>query len=183
MTNNGEIEGLHHVQFRAHLDARGALVRVFDDPVMRESGIAFAPDYALASVNPVAGTLRGMHFQRGDAGESKLISVATGAIHNVTIDLRKSSPTLLTAEVNVLRGGDGHAILVPPGCANGWITLEPNTVLCYQVAGQYHPEASTGIRFNDPQFSIDWPLAPAVISDADRQWPDFDVNQAGALEP
>lgn len=183
MTAYGPIEGLDHVRFRAHLDSRGALVRVFDAPVMREGGIEFAPDYALASVNPVAGTLRGMHFQRGEAGESRLISVVTGAIHNVTVDLRKSSATLLTAEVNVLRGGDGHAILVPPGCANGWITLEPNTVICYQVAGQYHPEAATGIRFDDPAFSIDWPLAPAVISDADRRWPDFDVSRAEALEP
>ena len=183
MTNTGKIHGLDHVQFRAHLDSRGALVRVFDDPVMREAGIDFAPDYALASINPVAGTLRGMHFQRGQAGESRLISVVTGAVHNVTIDLRTSSATLLTTEVNMLRAGDGHAILVPPGCANGWITLEPNTVICYQVAGQYHPEASTGIRFNDPAFSIDWPLTPAVISDADSQWPDFDVSRAGALEP
>lgn len=180
---HGSIAGLEHVQFRAHLDSRGALVRVFDDPVMREDGIDFAPDYALASVNPAAGTLRGMHFQRGDAGESKLISVVTGAIHNVTVDLRRSSASVLTAEVNVLRGGDGHAILVPPGCANGWITLEPNTVLCYQVAGQYNPEASTGIRFDDPAFGISWPSAPAVISDADRHWPDFDVHEPGALEP
>lgn len=179
----GEIAGLDHVRFRAHLDSRGALVRVFDEPVMRESGIDFAPDYALASINPVTGTLRGMHFQRGDAGESKLISVVTGAIHNVTVDLRNSSATVLTAETNVLRGGDGHAILVPPGCANGWITLEPNTVVCYQVAGRYDPEASTGIRFDDPAFGIEWPLAPAVISDADRSWPDFDVNRPGALEP
>lgn len=179
----GKIAGLEHVQFRAHTDSRGALVRVFDNPVLQETGIDFAPDYALASVNPVAGTLRGMHFQRGDAGEAKLISVATGAIHNVTVDLRTSSPTVLTAEVNVLRGGDGHAILVPPGCANGWITLEPDTVLCYQVAGQYQPEASTGIRFDDPAFGIQWPMAPAVISDADSHWPDFDVNSPGALEP
>ena len=180
---NGRIAGLEHVQFRAHLDSRGALVRVFDGPVMREAGIEFAPDYALASVNPAVGTLRGMHFQRGDAGESKLISVVTGAIHNVTVDLRRSSATVLTAEVNVLRGGDGQAILVPPGCANGWITLEPNTVLCYQVAGQYNPEASTGIRFDDQAFGIAWPTVPAVISDADRSWPDFDVHDPEALEP
>ena len=180
---HGPIAGLDHVQFRAHLDSRGALVRVFDDPVLRESGIDFAPDYALASVNPVAGTLRGMHFQRGKAGESQLIAVATGAIHNVTVDLRKSSPTVLTVEVNVLRGGDGHAILIPPGCANGWITLEPNTVLCYQVAGRYQPDASTGIRFDDPLFGIEWPMIPIVISDADRGWADFDVNLPGALEP
>lgn len=183
MIHHGKIAGLEHIQFRAHLDSRGALVRVFDDPVMREAGIEFAPDYALASINPVVGTLRGMHFQRGDAGESKLISVVTGAIHNVTVDLRKSSATALVSEVNVLRGGDGHAILVPPGCANGWITLEPNTVLCYQVAGKYNPDATTGIRFDDPAFSIKWPLAPDVISDADRQWADFDVNHPEALEP
>lgn len=183
MTRHARIAGLEHVQFRAHRDPRGALVRVFDDPVMRESGIDFAPDYALASVNPAAGTLRGMHFQRGDAGESKLISVATGAIHNVTVDLRKSSPTALVVEVNVLRGGDGNAILVPPGCANGWITLEPNTVLCYQVAGRYIPAASTGIRFDDPALGIEWPMVPAVISDADRQWPDIDLHHPGALEP
>ena len=183
MTAVGNIAGLDHINFRAHLDSRGALVRVFDDPVMRKNGIDFSPDYALASVNPAVGTLRGMHFQRGQAGEKRLMSVVTGAIHNVTIDLRKSSTTLLVAEVNVLRCGDGHAILVPPGCANGWLTLEPNTVVCYQVAGRYQPEASTGIRFDDPAFGIEWPAAPSIISDADRQWPDFDVSRAGSLEP
>lgn len=183
MTRYGDIEGLEHLRFGAHLDARGALVRVFDDAVMAASHVDFSPDYALASVNPVAGTLRGMHFQRGAAGESRLISVVSGAIHNVTVDLRSASATVLTAEVNVLRAGDGHAILVPPGCANGWITLESNTVVCYQVSGRYEPAAATGIRFDDPAFALQWPLAPVVISDADRRWPDFDVNQAGALEP
>lgn len=182
MMTPGRIEGLDHLQFRAHLDSRGALVRVFDDAVMAASHIRFSPNYALASINPVAGTLRGMHFQQGSAAEARLISCVTGAIHNVSIDLRRDSPTFLTAEVNVLQGSDGNAILVPAGCANGWITLESNTVLCYQVAGEYRPDASTGIRFDDPAFSISWPLVPAVISDADRQWPDFDVNRIEAFK-
>lgn len=178
MTTQGRIEGLDHLEFRAHLDSRGALVRVFDDSAMAADGVQFAPNYALASVNPVAGTLRGMHFQRGNAAEARLMSCVTGAIHNVTVDLRKNSPTFLTAEVNVLRGGDGRAILVPRGCANGWITLEPDTVICYQVSGEYRPDASTGIRFDDPAFAIQWPLTPTVMSDADRHWPDFDAGHA-----
>lgn len=157
-------------------------MRVFDDAVMAASHVDFAPNYALASVNPTAGTLRGMHFQRGSAGEARLISCISGAIHNISIDLRQNSATYLAIAVNVLRGSDGHAILVPPGCANGWMTLEPNTVLSYQISGGYSPDASTGIRFDDPYFSLQWPLAPTTISDADRQWPDFDADRVGDLE-
>lgn len=183
MTTTGRIEGLAHFVFRSHLDSRGALVRTFDDAVMGSARVEFSPNYALASINPQAGTLRGMHFQKGSAAEARLIACVTGAIHNVTVDLRKGSPTFLTAEVNVLRGSDGNAILVPPGCANGWMTLEPDTIIGYQVSGAYHPEAATGIRFDDPAFAIDWPLTPTVMSDADRQWPDFDVNLAWVPEP
>lgn len=178
MTTLGRIKGLAHLQFGAHRDFRGALVRVFDDAVIADSRTIFVPNYALASVNPTAGTLRGMHFQRGNAGETRLMTCASGAIHNISIDLRRGSATFLTSEVNVLTAGDGHAILVPPGCANGWITLEPNTVLCYQISGNYSPDASTGIRFDDPAFSLEWPIAPTVMSKADKNWPDFDINQA-----
>jgi dTDP-4-dehydrorhamnose 3,5-epimerase len=182
MTTTGRIEGLAHLQFRAHLDSRGALVRVFDDAVMAASHVDFVPNYALASVNPTVGTLRGMHFQRGSAGESRLMTCVSGAIHNISVDLRQSSATYLTVEVNVLRASDGHSILVPPGCANGWMTLESNTVLCYQISGGYSPDASTGIRFDDPSFPLHWPMTPTVISDADRNWPDFEVNRVGAPE-
>lgn len=181
MTTAKRIEGLEHLRFRTHHDSRGALVRVFDDSAIAQCRVDFSPNYALASVNPTVGTLRGLHFQRGGAGEARLISCVTGAIHNISIDLRPSSSTFLTVETNVLRGSDGNALLVPPGCANGWMTLEPDTVLCYQISGGYDPEASTGIRFNDPAFSLEWPLTPAVISDADRAWPDFVVDQAPAL--
>lgn len=179
----GRIEGLDHVQFSSHHDSRGTLVRVFDHAVIEASRIEFEPNYALASVNPVAGTLRGMHYQRGSAGEAKLISCVTGAIHNVTIDLRASSETFRVVEINVLQGGEGKALLVPPGCANGWMTLESNTILSYQISGGYRPEATAGIRFDDPAFSIQWPLIPVVISDGDRNWPFFDLSDAGAFEP
>jgi dTDP-4-dehydrorhamnose 3,5-epimerase len=149
---------------------------------MEANHVDFEPNYALASVNPTAGTLRGMHFQQGSAGEARLISCVSGAVHNISIDLRQGSPTFLIVEINELRASDGQAILVPPGCANGWMTLEPNTVLCYQVSGRYSPEASTGIRFNDPAFDLRWPLTPTVISEADQQWPDFDMKRAEADE-
>lgn len=183
MTRIGRIEDLAHLEFRAHLDSRGALVRTFDDEVMNAAAVKFSPDYALASVNPQLGTLRGMHYQRGSAAEARLLTCVTGAIHNITVDIRRGSSTYLTAEVNVLRGGDGKAIIVPPGCANGWMTLESDTVICYQVSGHYCPEASTGIRFDDPSFSLDWPMVPTLLSDADQQWADFDDDHAWAPTP
>ena len=182
MTTSGRVDGLAHLTFRAHLDSRGALVRTFDDQVMNAEGVEFSPNYALTSINPQTGTLRGMHFQQGNAAEAKIITCVTGAIHNVTVDIRRNSPTYRAAEVNVLSGGDGNAILVPPGCANGWMTLEPDTIICYQVSGQYDPEASTGIRFDDPAFGLEWPLIPTLMSDADQQWPDFDASRAWVPE-
>lgn len=183
MTTVGRLDGLAHLKFRAHLDPRGALIRTFDDAAISADEVDFSPNYALASVNPRQGTLRGMHLQRGSAAEARLISCATGAIHNITVDIRRDSPTYLMAEVNVLCGADGTAILVPPGCANGWITLDSNTVVCYQVAGQYCPEASMGIRFDDPAFGLEWPIVPTLISDADKQWPDFHDDHAWVPGP
>lgn len=111
------------------------------------------------------------------------MTCVTGAIHNITVDIRRDSPTYLVAEVNVLSGGSGAAILVPPGCANGWITLEPNTIIGYQVSGRYYPEASTGIRFDDPAFALEWPAVPTLMSDADKQWPDFSADRAWVPKP
>lgn len=183
MTTSGRVDGLAHLKFRAHLDSRGALVRTFDDQVMNAEGIEFSPNYALTSINPQTGTLRGMHFQRGNAAEAKIITCVTGAIHNVTVDIRRNSPTYLTAEVNVMHGGDGNAILVPRGCANGWMTLESDTIVAYQVSGQYDPGASTGFRFDDPAFGLEWPLVPTLMSEADRRWSDFDASRAWVREP
>lgn len=118
-------------------------------------------------------TLRGMHFQAAPHGEDKLIRCIGGAAHFVVLDLRPESPAYRRHVAVALSAADGRALCVPKGCANGYLTLADNTDLLYMISEFYAPGFERGLRWNDPALGIAWPAAPAVMSDKDRDWPDF----------
>jgi dTDP-4-dehydrorhamnose 3,5-epimerase len=92
----------------------------------------------------------------------------------VIVDLRDSSPTFGQHYGTELNGDNRNMLYVPKGFAHGFITLEPDTEAFYFVDEFYAPELERGIRWNDPRFGVDWPIAPSVISEKDRSHPDFD---------
>ena len=118
-------------------------------------------------------TLRGFHYQVAPYREDKLLRCVRGAIYDVMLDLRPQSPTFMCHIAIELCATNYRTLLVPKGCANAFLTLADETEVTYLVSEFYTPAAERGVRWNDSAFRIGWPAEPAVISDKDRNWPDF----------
>jgi len=125
--------------------------------------------------NKRKGTLRGMHFQLSPYQEVKVVRCTMGAVYDVIIDLRPASSTHKQWFGVELTADNRRMLYIPEGCAHGYQTLIDNTEIYYQTSQFYAPEHAIGVRYNDPAFGIDWPVAVEVISDADRSWPDYKV--------
>jgi dTDP-4-dehydrorhamnose 3,5-epimerase len=121
-------------------------------------------------------TLRGMHLQNHPHAETKLVRCTSGAIFDVIIDLRLSSLTYLQHIAVLLSASNRKMLYVPEGFAHGFLTLEPNTEVFYQMTEFYSPEQSVGFRWNDPAFEIKWPAPAQVISERDRTYADYDES-------
>ena len=117
------------------------------------------------------GTLRGLHYQAKPYEEAKLIRCTRGAIYDVIVDLRQNSPTLKKWLSIELTDENHRALYVPEGFAHGYQTLVNDTEIIYLVSEFYHPEVEHGIRWNDPAFSIQWPIADPIISIKDQAHP------------
>lgn len=156
-------------------DARGFFSETFRKKDLVDAGIQreFVQDNHSLSVQ--AGTVRGLHYQTPPHAQTKLVRVVRGAIFDVAVDIRRSSPTFGRHVGLVLSEEDGNQILIPPGFAHGFCTLHPNTEVLYKVDDYWFPECERGILWNDPQLGIDWPVAPdkAQLSEKDRQFPRF----------
>ena len=117
-----------------------------------------------------------MHFAWPPAQEGKVVRCARGRLHDVLLDLRPHSASFLTSLAVVLDAEEHNAVFVPPGVAHGFQTLLDNTEVHYMMSESYRPGLSDGVRFDDPQFGITWPLPVSCASDRDRQYPDFDAT-------
>lgn len=125
------------------------------------------------SFNKQKATLRGMHYQLAPYEEAKLVRCTSGSIYDAIIDLRPESPTF-RQYFGLILTADSHKMLyVPEGFAHGFLTLEDNTEVFYQISEFYSREHERGVRWNDPAFGIQWPLPPYTISDRDRSYPAF----------
>jgi dTDP-4-dehydrorhamnose 3,5-epimerase len=148
-------------------DERGFFARTYCMRELEEQGIDPRIVQRSVSYNRRRGTLRGMHFQLAPHRENKIVSCSRGAIHDVIVDLRPESPSYRRWIAASLTASGFEALFVPGGCAHGFITLEDDTVVQYEISEFHHPESARGIRYDDPTFAIDWPLAPVVINARD----------------
>ncbi len=167
------LPGVYVIQSSIAADARGYFTRLYCQQSFAAEKINFTPQQNSLSHNLKAGTLRGMHFQRPPVAEQKLVTCLRGKIYDVAVDLRKDSPTYKKWFCAELSAETGLGLFIPKGCAHGFITLEDDADVLYQIEGLYDPAAAAGLRWNDPAISIKWPLQPSVISDRDRDWPDY----------
>jgi dTDP-4-dehydrorhamnose 3,5-epimerase len=153
-------------------DERGSFARVFCAMSFALLQLDFSPRQTSVSRSMLRGTLRGLHFQRPPAEETKLVTCMAGAVFDVVVDLRPDSPSYRAAVTAELRAGDGTAVLVPPGCAHGLLTLTDDTVMLYHIDRDHDAAHAAGVRWDDPAFAIPWPFAPSVLSERDATWPD-----------
>lgn len=154
-------------------DHRGFFTESYSDRDFKEAGIDFNFIQDNHSLSTQAGVLRGLHFQRGKAAQTKLIRVATGAVLDVIVDLRKGSPTYKQQEGYILSESNHRQLLVPKGYAHGFVTLTDNVNFLYKCDNYYDAEADGGISFKTPELNIDWPidLDKAITSEKDANQP------------
>ncbi len=109
------------------------------------------------------GVLRGLHYQKGDASQAKLVRVIKGRVLDVAVDLRKSSPTFGQHIMVELNDQNKRQFFIPRGFAHGFLVLSEEAIFCYKVDNRYAPEAECSIRFDDPALSIQWPIERAQM--------------------
>lgn len=167
------VTGAWVIEPRVHLDVRGSFTTHFDEAWFRDHGLETSFGQACTSRNEAAGTLRGMHWQAAPHEEVKLVRCARGAIYDVVLDMRTDSSTFRRWCAVELSDENELALYVPAGCAHGFQTLHADSWVNYLISGTYAPASARGVRWSDPAFAIDWPLAPArVISARDAGYPD-----------
>ncbi len=170
------VKGAYLVDIAKREDSRGFFARAWCKQEFEAHGLN--PNVAQANIgfSPKRGTLRGMHYQAAPYQEAKLVRCTMGEIYDVLIDLRPDSPTYMQWLGVELTAQNRQMLHVPEGCAHGYQTLTDDTEVVYQTSQFYAPEYARGVRYDDPAFGISWPIEVRVISDADKSWPLYSLE-------
>jgi len=169
-----KLPGVFEIHLEPHSDDRGFFARSWCRKEFEAHGLNPRLVQCNVSFNLRKGTLRGMHFQAPPHAEAKLVRSTRGAIYDVVLDMRPSSPAYRNWIAVVLTSANRHMVYVPKGCAHGFLTLEDETEVFYQMSEFYDAESARGVRWNDPAFQIAWPERVEVISQRDAAYPDFE---------
>jgi dTDP-4-dehydrorhamnose 3,5-epimerase len=161
------------VDLEVSSDVRGGFSRTFCAREFESHGMVAKVAQCNMSFNFKKGTVRGMHYQKAPALESKLIRCVRGAIQDVVNDLRTDSPTYMKHFSIVLSQDNRTALYVPGMFAHGYLTLTEDTEVIYNVGEFYTPGLENGIRYDDPAFGIEWMLPVSVVSEKDASWPPY----------
>jgi dTDP-4-dehydrorhamnose 3,5-epimerase len=170
-----KIEGAFEIRIEPSADERGFFARTWCRNEFEMNGLDATLVQCNVSFNNGKGTLRGMHFQAEPHAENKLVRCTRGGIYDVVIDLRPRSRSFKQWMGVSLTAASRNMLYVPEGCAHGFLTLEDETEVFYQMSEFYHPESARGVRWDDPAFQIIWPGRVEVISERDRAYPDFET--------
>lgn len=164
------IAGLKIVQPKVWGDARGHFFESYSEAAFKEAGLPtdFVQDNQSLSAK---GILRGLHFQKPPYAQGKLVRVIKGAVLDVVVDLRSSSPTYGQHHAIELNEDNKTMFWIPPGFAHGFLTLADDTIFVYKVTGLYNKESEGGLLWNDPALGIDWGIENPLLSDKDRIQP------------
>ncbi len=165
------LEGAFIIERKLHTDARGSFGRIFCKKEFEEFGLCTDFVQTSLSLNNKKFTLRGLHSLKAPYLEDKLIVCTSGSIFDVCVDVRDGSPTYGQYVSIELTSENGKMLYIPKGCAHGFLTLEDNSSVLYCMTEFYHPEAEIGFRYDDPKFSIKWPITEEfIISEKDKSW-------------
>lgn len=165
------IEGMYKLWGQPFTDNRGTFRRHFCEDTLLSLGIDFKVKQGNISENPLAGTLRGFHYQVAPFQEQKILTVLTGELWNVTVDLRKESATYLKHVAVKMIPSERKSLLIPAGTANAFVTLKDNTIVHYYMSENFAPDSYRGFHYNEPSLAIAWPSKIKHVSERDQALP------------
>ncbi len=166
-----KLKGAYIIELDRLEDKRGFNARAWCQKEFEAQGLVSQLVQTNIIFNKKMGMLRGMHYQVEPAEETKLFRCTRGAIYDVIIDMRSNSPTYKQWLGLELTEENYRMLYVPQNFAQGFLTLENNTEITYQVSQFYSPQFERGIRYNDPAFQIKWPIDVRMLSNKDKSWP------------
>ena len=169
-----KLAGVFLIDIEPIADERGFFARTFCKKEFQQRGLVSEFVQCSVSYNKTNGTLRGMHYQAAPHEETKIVSCTKGAIYDVVLDLRRESNTFKQWAAEELIAANHRALYIPEGCAHGFLTLEDNSEVYYQISEDYYPALSEGVRWDDPAFGIEWPGEVNNISPRDLSFPLYD---------
>lgn len=160
-------------------DHRGYFMESWSKKTMEEAGLFYDFVQDNQSFSAKKGTLRGLHFQKGDAAQAKLVRCVRGAVMDFAVDMRKGSPTYKKWVGVELTPENNRQLLIPRGFLHGFVTLTDDVEFLYKADNYYSPENDRGIRWNDPEINVDWGIENPITSDKDNTSPllkDSDID-------
>lgn len=152
-------------------DNRGFFMESWSKKKMEEAGLYYDFVQDNHSKSTVKGTLRGIHFQKGDKAQAKLVRCVKGAVLDVAVDLRKNSPTFKQWIGVELSAENKKQLLIPHGFGHGFVTLTDDVEFLYKADNYYAPEADAGIWWNDPDIAVEWGVENPILSEKDKKNP------------
>ena len=161
------INGVYVIEPRVFNDARGYFFEAWKQAEFEEhiGKVNFVQDNESKSSR---GVLRGLHYQKGDFSQAKLVRVIKGRVLDVAVDIRKSSPTFGQHVMVELSGDNKRQFFIPRGFAHGFLVLSDEAIFTYKVDNVYAPQADAGIRWNDPALGIEWPIDPKEVLTSEK---------------
>jgi dTDP-4-dehydrorhamnose 3,5-epimerase len=166
-----DLPGVFLIEPELVADRRGFFARLYDEEELVGLGIdARVAQYSIA-FNDSTATIRGLHYQQAPNGETKVVRCTAGVLFDVVVDLRPASPTRHRWVGFELSASNRKTLIIPPGCAHGYLTLTPATEVAYLISVPYVKTAQRGVRWDDPVLAISWPRSPLVIGERDAALP------------
>jgi dTDP-4-dehydrorhamnose 3,5-epimerase len=168
-----KLEGSYEIILAPKQDDRGYFMRVYDDEILRQHGLKTVWVQENQSLSTKKGLIRGLHFQKPPYAETKLVRVVVGAVFDVFVDLRRNSKTYGQWDALELSGENRKMVYIPKGFAHGFCTLTENTLVLYKVDAFYMPEYEDGLKWDDKDLGVRWPVGKPYLSDKDASWGSF----------
>lgn len=165
------INGVYIVEPKVFGDHRGFFMESWSRPVFEKAGLHYDFVQDNHSSSNVKGTLRGIHFQKGDKAQAKLVRCVRGAVLDVAVDLRGKSPTFGQWVAVELSEANKRELLIPRGFGHAFVTLSDSVEFLYKADNPYCPEADAGVRWNDPELNIQWDVSSPILSAKDANAP------------
>lgn len=166
-----KLEGVVIIEPDVFGDNRGFFMESWNKKKMAEAGLDYDFVQDNHSKSTVKGTLRGIHFQKGDKAQAKLVCCVKGAVLDVAVDLRRNSPTFKHWVGVELSEENKKQLLIPRGFGHGFVTLTDDVEFLYKADNYYAPEADAGIRWNDPEIGVEWGVENPILSEKDKKNP------------